>query len=329
MRRWVWVPLTCLLAFGSARAGDAAQDEGQKPPPPNLALRAAEAANPQPAWTRDPSIVPARAVGRTHDCTSFYPTDSTESGDAMGRYDVGKDGVISSVALILSTGHDDLDQAALACVRQAWADLPATQNGAPVATLGHLAIIRFSNPPPPRDAPPPPPAPVVGMSPSRAIGRTHDCSSYYPDESRRQYETGDILVGYDVGVDGAISNVHVLKGSGFQRLDDAALSCVREAFRNTPALLKGVPVASPNHQAIIRFSISQPESAEDFYDRGVVLGERGDTNQALSDLTMAIALAPAAADPYRARAVVYDKLGQKNLAAADRAKADSLTSPHR
>ncbi len=47
--------------------------------------------------------------------------------------------------------------------------------------------------------------------PSMAVGRTHDCSSYVPEESVRQWETGDILVGYDVGVDGVISNVQLLK----------------------------------------------------------------------------------------------------------------------
>src|SRR5579871_2020477 len=48
------------------------------------------------------------------------------------------------------------------------------------------------------------PRPVQAVTPSQALGRTHDCASYYPDVSRRLNETGDVLIHYDVGVDGAI-----------------------------------------------------------------------------------------------------------------------------
>jgi TonB family protein len=160
-----------------------------------------------------------------------------------------------------------------------------------------------------------------------AVGRTHDCASYVPEESVRQWETGDILVGYDVGVDGAISNVQLLKTSGFVRLDTAALACVRERWRNTPAIENGQPVASPGHKALIRFAMPDPVSAEDFYSRGVIEGARNAYQQALSDLNVAIKLAPDAANAYRARALVYDALAQKDLAVADRAKADSLGAP--
>jgi TonB family protein len=159
-----------------------------------------------------------------------------------------------------------------------------------------------------------------------AVGRTHDCSAYVPEESVRQWETGDILVGYDVGLDGVISNVHLLKTSGFDRLDTAALTCVRERWRNTPALENGQPVASPGHQAIVRFAMPDPVSAEDFYTRGFIEGARKDYQHALSDLTVAIKLASDAPNAYRARALVYEALGQNDLAAADRAKADALVA---
>jgi len=93
------------------------------------------------------------------------------------------------------------------------------------------------------------------ITPSKAVGRTHDCQSYYPDLSRRLNEQGDVLVHYDVGVDGAISNVGVAKSSGSDRLDQAAVSCVSSRWRNTPAMNGETPVASPNHQAIVRFSL--------------------------------------------------------------------------
>jgi len=93
------------------------------------------------------------------------------------------------------------------------------------------------------------------ITPSKQVGRTHDCNSYYPDLSRRLNESGDVLVHYDVGVDGAITNVGVAKSSGSDRLDQAAVSCVSTRWRNTPAMQGDTPVASPNHQAIVRFSL--------------------------------------------------------------------------
>ncbi|MEI9885976.1 MAG: energy transducer TonB [Rhizomicrobium sp.] len=102
----------------------------------------------------------------------------------------------------------------------------------------------------------PPPVVQPTISPSKAVGRTHDCATYYPDLSRRLNESGDVLIHYDVGIDGAISNVGVSKSSGSERLDNAAVSCVSSRWRNTPAMQGTQPVASPGHQAIVRFSLT-------------------------------------------------------------------------
>ncbi len=105
---------------------------------------------------------------------------------------------------------------------------------------------------------PTPPAPVQAapvITPAKAIGRTHDCASYFPDLSRRLNESGNVLIHYDVGVDGSISNVGVSKSSGSERLDNAAVSCVSSKWRDSPATQGDTPVASPNHQAIIQFTL--------------------------------------------------------------------------
>ena len=94
-----------------------------------------------------------------------------------------------------------------------------------------------------------------GDAPSRAVGRTHNCANYYPDLARRRGQSGDVLVGYDVGADGAVANVRVVKSSGYPELDNAALACVASQWRNTPALRRGAPVATPDHRAIIRFRL--------------------------------------------------------------------------
>src|ERR1700760_758225 len=105
---------------------------------------------------------------------------------------------------------------------------------------------------------PTPPAPVQAapvVTPSKAVGRTHDCTSAYPDLSRRMNEQGNVLVRYDVGADGSISNVTVTKSSGSERLDAAAVQCVSTKWRNTPAMQGNTPVASPGHQAEIQFQM--------------------------------------------------------------------------
>lgn len=92
-------------------------------------------------------------------------------------------------------------------------------------------------------------------TPSRAVAGTHNCADFYPELSRRINESGDVLVRYDVLADGSIANVTLLKSSGSERLDRAALRCVTERWRNTPASRGGIAVASPGHEALIRFTL--------------------------------------------------------------------------
>ncbi|MGH9592729.1 MAG: energy transducer TonB [Bryobacteraceae bacterium] len=103
---------------------------------------------------------------------------------------------------------------------------------------------------------PTPPAPAQTITPAKAVGRSHDCQSYYPGLSQKLNETGNVLIHYDVGVDGSISNVGISKSSGSDRLDQAAVSCVSSKWRDSPAMQGETPVASPNHQAIIQFKLN-------------------------------------------------------------------------
>jgi len=105
---------------------------------------------------------------------------------------------------------------------------------------------------------PTPPAPVQApvITPAKAVGRTHDCQSYYPPLSQKLNESGTVVIHYDVGVDGAISNVGISKSSGSDRLDQAAVSCVSSKWRDSPASQGDTPVASPNHQAAIQFKLN-------------------------------------------------------------------------
>lgn len=92
-------------------------------------------------------------------------------------------------------------------------------------------------------------------TPSRAVQGTHECNGFYPEISRHRNERGDVWVRYDVRANGSITNVTLVKSSGYDLLDRAALLCVSQRWRNTPAMKDGVPIASPNHEAIVRYTL--------------------------------------------------------------------------
>jgi TonB family protein len=102
---------------------------------------------------------------------------------------------------------------------------------------------------------------LAEITPSHAVGGTHSCDNYYPTLSAQMNESGDVRVGYDVDAEGNIVHVHVVKTSGSDRLDNAAVACVATHWQNTPAMDGGTPVASPNHQAIIEFRLRSAEPA--------------------------------------------------------------------
>lgn len=172
-------------------------------------------------------------------------------------------------------------------------------------------------------------ASAATLEPSRAIGDTHNCTAAYPEEAARNYEEGNVTVQYDVDATGAIGNVSVAASSGNPSLDQAAVTCVATAWKNTPATSDGEPVASPGHKAIIVFAMPPPQNAYQFVNRGKAYEARGQHDRAIVDFTMAIALAPLDADAYRARAASYEATGRHNLAAADLDKLKTIPSPAR
>jgi protein TonB len=56
----------------------------------------------------------------------------------------------------------------------------------------------------------------------------------YPEGSRRRSEEGEVTVRFTVAADGKVSDVAVVKGSGFAALDAAALSMLRGAALPPP-----------------------------------------------------------------------------------------------
>jgi protein TonB len=83
------------------------------------------------------------------------------------------------------------------------------------------AVERPVNPPAPK-APPAPPPPAVTMKERPSVGRRFE-KPEYPAASARAKEEGTVSVSMCVDASGRISDVKLLKSSGFPRLDDATV----------------------------------------------------------------------------------------------------------
>jgi protein TonB len=153
----------------------------------------------------------------------------------------------SALALVCAA---PLAQAATTPAPQAQAVQDQATDSKPVAAPSAAPVATPVLPPDMKPAPEEP-----GATRSLPVGDTHNCASFYPPESLHASEAGSVVVGYDVGADGAIGNVHLVKTSGFDRLDQAALTCARQAWRNTPAMKGTDPVASPGHLSIVTFAV--------------------------------------------------------------------------
>lgn len=92
----------------------------------------------------------------------------------------------------------------------------------------------------------------TGIIQPKAIGRSHDCQTrYYPPISARLNEAGATTVKYMVNVDGSVGSPAVEQSSGYPRLDDAAIQCVQNQFRQKPATQNGKPIAVTAHVRIV------------------------------------------------------------------------------
>jgi len=103
--------------------------------------------------------------------------------------------------------------------------------------------------PEPRPAPrshvlpmPPTPAPVTLEGQLAAICPERQ-APVYPLLSRRLGEAGNVVVGVELDAEGRVAAARIQTGSGFSRLDAAALEAVR-SWRCTPARRDGRAVAT-------------------------------------------------------------------------------------
>ncbi len=93
-------------------------------------------------------------------------------------------------------------------------------------------------------APPPPPTPDVEprFDPHGRYNAFPE--SEYPSQSRRLGEEGQVLIAILVEADNSVADVKVVKSSGFERLDQAAVDWYRRRGRFLAATKDGKPMAA-------------------------------------------------------------------------------------
>ena len=97
---------------------------------------------------------------------------------------------------------------------------------------------------------PPPPKPVAVQAPPPAgpvtVGNLDETlldgrPPRYPMESRRKKEQGTVVLRLLIGTDGRVHDISIAQSSGFERLDQAALTAIR-GWRWRPTIRNGEPV---------------------------------------------------------------------------------------
>lgn len=98
------------------------------------------------------------------------------------------------------------------------------------------------------------PAPPVAASPKPtpavSIEHTHTTPPY-PPLSRRLGEEGTVELKLAIGTNGRVRSADLVKSSGSERLDEAALTWVQSRWRYRPATSEGRPVSSETRVNVV------------------------------------------------------------------------------
>jgi TonB family protein len=197
------------------------------------------------AWAQS-SALPAPAnsqpvtretIGLLNNCLRFYPQAAVQAGlqgTTVIVVHLLTDGTVSNPRLAQSSGYDQLDQAAIACLQSAKTK-PKTRNGIPLELDEKLSIgWRVSSS-------------VLAAKPN---GILNLCNNYYPPFAVRQNHQGVTLVSFLVSEDGTVKNPAVARSSGYPELDQAAVGCV-STYRYEPATANGKPVEYDSQVEIV------------------------------------------------------------------------------
>ena len=170
-----------------------------------------------------PAVSPAASAAPqfTNGCTRFYPASAEQAGEegtTLVSVHVAVDGTVTEPRVSASSGHADLDNAALACVSGAHT-APIKSNGVAIAAETEMQVIWRRS--------------FFGGAPA---SMPSNCRMFYPPIAVRLNHQGDTLLAFTASADGSIKNTAIAKSSGYDELDKAAITCA-SAFRYRPVTL--------------------------------------------------------------------------------------------
>ena len=126
--------------------------------------------------------------------------------------------------------------------------VPPPQINVQMDTAPTNAITQVTN----QVQPPAPPPKPAATAPTLAAGVGNNCAQrYYPAMAIRLSHTGATLVTIQIGADGSVSSASVSGSSGYDELDQAAITCVQNGWHFKPAEENGQPVASTKQYRIV------------------------------------------------------------------------------
>lgn len=125
------------------------------------------------------------------------------------------------------------------------------------AAIAQVVSTPTPAPPPPVKAAPAPPAPVTLKSRPKP-GRRFEKPDY-PSASLRANEEGDVIVSVCVDKDGRMSDVKLVKSSGFERLDEATLKGLARTRLDPAVGSDGKPIAmcNPPYQFTLTWDLEE------------------------------------------------------------------------
>jgi TonB family protein len=196
-----------------------------------------------PANSEEPKLAPP-IPGMPEPCIAFtaeqtadrppfikYPQpsiDSRETGEVVLAFSILPDGTVANAHVLVSSGHDRLDDAAASSVEK-WqvqstgGDTDQNSNQTAIKVDFSLAngVRTHTTLACPHPA-------------TKVISRTSHSPVIYPTEAQQQGLQGDVFVKFTIRPDGSVANAHVVQSSGSTLLDSAAIQTAQTWTYTTP-----------------------------------------------------------------------------------------------
>lgn len=180
----------------------------------------------------------------TQTASPTYPTMARrigEQGEVRLKYTVTTEGRATNVSVVSSSGHPDLDAAAIKDVEN-WHWNPATRNGVPIAVRMQFVVT------------------YKLQKLDRLPGGAHRLELYtqvempadlYPAAALAAKEEGVVSLEILVKTDGTVSGVSIVHSSGSSTLDKASEEIAAKNWHYNPLTIEGYPARAITLVALV------------------------------------------------------------------------------